>query len=359
MQVAILGTGGIGRGYAAYVASSGHVPILWSPTGNGLAAPGCDLMATGAVAATQPVRVAGSCAGAVEGAQTVLVAVTGNGLRATLRALAPVLVDGQLVVISAHLSFAALYLSRLMAARGVQVTIAAWATTALTGRKGTDSSVHISGKRARLDVAALPAGRAAAALCGCQALFGDAFDLRPDLLAIMLSNLNPPAHMANMLCNLTRAEKGEVWVNYEGLTPAVCRLIGALDGERRRLAAAFGLNVRSIEDHFVGSFHVTRAPLAEMAAIVAGRRQELKGPATLDTRFVTEDVPFGLLPLVLLGRVANTPMPLHEAGVAMFSALYGRDFQSENDLLPELGLADWTPEQLHEAMRVGWPAAAR
>ena len=31
-------------------------------------------------------------------------------------------------------------------------------------------------------------------------------------------------------------------------------------------------------------------------------------------------------------------MPLHEAGIAMFSALYGHDFRSENDLLPALGL---------------------
>jgi opine dehydrogenase len=353
MRVAILGTGGIGRSYAAYMAASGHVPVLWSPTGSGLAAPGCDLVATGVVAATQPVAVASECAEAVEGAEIVLVAVTGNGLHATLRALAPVLVDGQLVIISAHLSFAALTLSRLIAARGVQVTIAAWATTALTGRRGAGSSVHISGKRARLDVAALPVERAGMALSGCQALFGDAFDLRPDLLAIMLSNLNPPAHMANMLCNLTRAEKGEVWVNYAGFTPAVTRLIEALDRERLRLAGAFGLQVRSIEDHFVASFNVTRAPLAEMAAIVAGRRQELKGPATLDTRFVTEDVPFGLLPLVLLGRVAECPMPLHEAGIAMFSALYGRDFQGENDLLPDLALERLTKQQVHDAMRHG------
>ena len=30
-------------------------------------------------------------------------------------------------------------------------------------------------------------------------------------------------------------------------------------------------------------------------------------------------------------------MPLHEAGVRMFSALYGRDFAAENNILPALG----------------------
>ena len=49
-------------------------------------------------------------------------------------------------------------------------------------------------------------------------------------------------------------------------------------------------------------------------------------------------MPFGLVPSTVLGRIAGVPMPLHEAGIAMFGALYGRDFPAENDLLPTLAL---------------------
>jgi len=31
------------------------------------------------------------------------------------------------------------------------------------------------------------------------------------------------------------------------------------------------------------------------------------------------------------------PVPLHESGVRLMSALYGRDFAAENDILPQLG----------------------
>jgi len=44
-------------------------------------------------------------------------------------------------------------------------------------------------------------------------------------------------------------------------------------------------------------------------------------------------------------------MPLHEAGVAMFSALYGRDFRAENNLLLELALDGLSIEALRHLVR--------
>ena len=37
MRVAIIGFGGIGRGYAAYLTAQGHEPVIWSPSGAALA----------------------------------------------------------------------------------------------------------------------------------------------------------------------------------------------------------------------------------------------------------------------------------------------------------------------------------
>jgi opine dehydrogenase len=39
-------------------------------------------------------------------------------------------------------------------------------------------------------------------------------------------------------------------------------------------------------------------------------------------------------------------MPLHEAGLAIFSALYGRDLAQDNDILPELTRNGLSREQL-------------
>jgi opine dehydrogenase len=355
MRVAILGTGGIGRAYAVHLAAQGHRPVLWSPTGH---PPDRTLVATGIVPGRFAVEVAADCGAALEGAEVAIIAAVANGHRAVMEAMAPHLRPGQVVIVSAHCSFGALYLSRLLAARGLELPIAAWATTALTGRRGGREGVHVSGQRPKLDVATLPLHLADAGEAACRALFGDRFQRREDLLAIALSNLNPPAHMANMLLNLTRAEKGEEWPNYGSITPAVGALMEALDEERLALARHFGLSVRTVFEHFVLSHGVAPGSVAEMSRAVYAKRPELMGPKTLNTRFVTEDVPFGLLPLELLGRMAGLAVPLHSAGIAVFSAVYSRNFRAENDLLPALDLEAHGLDGLVRLLRQGWPALA-
>jgi opine dehydrogenase len=351
MRVAILGTGGIGLGYAALLAANGHSPVLWSPTGGGVVAPGGRVTVTGVIPGAFVAEAAASCAAAVAGAEVVIIAVNGVGHRAVMDALAPALNAGQMVIVSAQLSCSAAYLAGRLAARGVVVPVAAWATTAVTARRVALDRVHISGVRQRLDVATFPARLAEGGLASCRALFGDRFEARSDLLAITLSNLNPPVHLANMLCNLTRAERGENWSNYGSITPAVARLIEALDGERLALAVAFGVTVRSVHEHVALSFGVERGPLGGMMAEVYRLRPELAGPATLDTRFITEDVPFGLVPLAFLARRAGVAVQLHDAGIALAGALYGRDFAGENDLLPHLGFDGCDAARIHALLR--------
>ena len=185
----------------------------------------------------------------------------------------------------------------------------------------------------------------------CTGLFGDRFVLRDDLVAISLSNLNPQNHLAMALCNLTRIERGEDWPNYWGITPAVGRLMEALDAERLAVAAAYGVTVRTIIDHFHLSFDVPRGPVAEMAAAVQARGGGPLGPKSLDTRYITEDVPFGLVPTEALARAAGVAVPLHSAGIDMFGALVGRDFRAENDLLPGLGLERLDVAGIRSAVR--------
>jgi opine dehydrogenase len=340
MKITILGAGAIGKAYAAYLSSRGHAVTIWSPSGRDLGRLSSEgvLTAAGICEGTYSVSVAKGAAEAGAGAELIVVAVPANGHAAVIDDIVPHLADGQTVIVSAELSMSSVLLANAIKARGLDVPVIAWATTVVTAKSSGQACVIVSLLRKRLDVAAIPAsgGQAAAELCA--QVFGVEFDLKPSVMAIALSNLNPPAHMAIALCNFTRMEKGEDWSSYGGITEGVGRLMEALDRERRALAEAFGLSVRSVFDHYVNSFGVERASVGTMAQAVATARPHVKGPATLDTRFVTEDVPFGLLPLVELGRHAGIAMPLHESGVELFSALYGRDFRSENGILDRLNL---------------------
>jgi opine dehydrogenase len=66
--------------------------------------------------------------------------------------------------------------------------------------------------------------------------------------------------------------------------------------------------------------------------------RDVFGPTDPESRYVVEDVPYGLVLTVILGRLLNVPAQLHESGIMILSAMYGRDFLVENELLQGLGL---------------------
>ncbi|WP_062225846.1 NAD/NADP octopine/nopaline dehydrogenase family protein [Aureimonas frigidaquae] len=356
MKVGILGAGAVAAGTAAYLAQSGHEPTVWSPSGKSLKplSAGGLLTARKAIEGEFAVGWAGSAQAAVAGQQVVLVALPAYGHKAVLDAVAPYLVNGQTVIFSSHASFGALYLSRLMAERGIKLPIIAWGTTLTTGRLGGDDSVNVATVRKKVDYACLPDGDAEA--CGrlLVDLFGDRFVARDGLMAIALSNLNPQNHLGIALLNLTRMEKGEVWSQAEHVTPAVGRFIEALDAERLAIADCFGREVRTVRQHFSLSFHVPEDSVSAMNQEMHRQGHNGSGPATMDSRYIYEDVPFGLYPTALLGRIAGRPATLHEAGIAIFSAACGRDLTQDNDLLPALALDSLSREALEALTRSGY-----
>jgi len=356
MRVGIAGAGAIAYGAAAFLEQAGHKATLWSPSGartKRLAA-GEPLVATGAVEGRFHPGVAESAADLAADVEVILVALPGYGHKAVFDALAPQLRAGQVVIVSSHASFGALYLSRLLAGRGVDVPIVAWGTTVTSGRQPSPVEAQVNTVRSKVDLCTLPASRGAEGLACCQALFGDRFVERDGLLAIALSNLNPQNHMGIALCNMTRMEHGEAWDQGFNVTPNVGRLLEALDRERLAIAEALGLSVRTIFEHFHLSFHVPLASVSEMNQEMHRQGRGGTGPATADSRYVTEDVPYGLAVTVKLGELTGRPATLHRAGVEVFSALYGRDFFAENRLLEALAVDDMTLAELKRLARDGY-----
>jgi len=355
-RVAIVGAGAIARAYAVLLARDGHAVALWSPRGEGLrdvpaadppawpAARGVRLRAEGLVTGDHVVAVLATPDGLAD-ADVVIVALPANAYADTLPRVASHLRTRQVVFVSGALSLAPLWLAELAAGHGAHPTVAASGTTVATAR-ARDGGVAVNTVRTRVGIAALPVAAAPAALATLASLFGDRFDIAGDVLAVTLANINPVAHAAMALCNLTRMEYGEAWPQYHYLTPAVARLVEAMDGERRAVASAFGHGVAPIAAHFQRSFDVPQHTLAEIAAELHRRRGGPPGPTTLDSRFVLEDVPFGLACNEALARVAGVPVPTTSATITLLSTLYARNFRDENPLLDALSLRAATPATL-------------
>ncbi|TKY80144.1 NAD/NADP octopine/nopaline dehydrogenase, partial [Pectobacterium polonicum] len=137
MKVAILGAGNIGFASAAWLASTGHTPILWSPHAENLAplrARQHRLSFTGIIQGECKLESENDIAVAVRHAEVVLLCVPGYGHRSVIDALVPHIKNGQPIIINSACSLSALYLSRQLAERRVSAPIITWGTTVLTAR---------------------------------------------------------------------------------------------------------------------------------------------------------------------------------------------------------------------------------
>jgi opine dehydrogenase len=356
VRVGILGAGAIAYGTAALLERSGHQALLWSPSGERTVdlAAGHPLTATGAITGSFAPRIASSAAEAVTEADVVVFALPGNGHKLAFDAAAPHIRDGQPLIISSHLSFGALYLNRWLIARGIRAPIIALATTVSTGRQLSSTAVHVGTIRQKIDMATLPASGLDEGHVLCSRLFGDRFVKRDGILAIALSNMNPQSHLGIALLNLTRMEHSEEWSQAGNVTPTVARLIEALDIERLAIARSLNLQVKTVQEHISLSYDLPLGSVVEMNQERHRQGLGVSGPKTVDSRYVLEDVPFGLLPTVLLGQLTDNKATLHESGIAIFSAAYGRNFAQENNILPHLELDRLSAPELQQLARIGF-----
>jgi opine dehydrogenase len=351
-RVGIAGSGAIALASAAWLRLAGHGAMLWSPGGAGAEA-----------LRTQPLEVEGlrQCALAVEVASdaaqlchdsdVLLLALPVNGHRRVMDALLPSLREGQVVIVSSMGSLSSLYLHESAERAGKPLTVASFGTTVLTARRETATRVRIMTRRRRVGVSALPGAQGGAAVALCGALFGDGFHPQGDALVSALSNVNPESHGPLAVYNWTRIERAEDWPQYHCMTPGVARVIEALDAERLALARAFGIELAGIEQHFAQSFGTAATRLEDIAAELHAKRGGPPGPTRMDTRYLTEDMPYGLAFLEALGRVAAVPTPATRTILDAASLASGVDFRRQNDLLGPLGLAGETIDGLRARLR--------
>jgi opine dehydrogenase len=162
----------------------------------------------------------------------------------------------------------------------------------------------------------------------------------PHVVAAGLGAMNPIVHPPGVLMNAGRIEysRGEFYFYEEGVTPGVARVIEALDAERRAAGRALGLDLLPVAE----AFHAAGfGPKGDLWATINGSRMltQLKAPGSLQTRWLSEDVPYGLRTWVELGERFGVAMPVARALVTLADAVMGTDSWQSGRSLADLGIA--------------------
>jgi opine dehydrogenase len=79
----------------------------------------------------------------------------------------------------------------------------------------------------------------------------------------------------------------------------------------------------------------------------------IKAPATIDHRFLNEDVPYGLVAIAELGHVAQVPTPCADAVIEIASIVAGRSYCRDGLTRDRMGIGAMTVSQVTTLLRTG------
>ena len=79
----------------------------------------------------------------------------------------------------------------------------------------------------------------------------------------------------------------------------------------------------------------------------------VKGPDSLENRYVTEDIPYGLVAWASLGKAVGVDTPIMDALIEIGGAIMGKNCWHEGRNLQKMGLAGLNTEQIKNFLARG------
>ena len=297
---------------------------------------------------------------AVDGADVIIVVTGGNAQAVVARSLAPLLRDGQVILLIQGNTGGSLIVRRTLddARCRAEIDVAEMDNYPYSCWRLSPTRIRPIVRKRWLQIATFPGNRIGEVFSRLSPLFPEAV-AAPNILYTGFTNANAMLHVANCVANAGRIESGDSYKFYaEGVTPAVAWLYEAINAERVAVAAALGASVPTLADWFDRVYGVREATLVETCQRLTynsdGPYQATGTPKSLDHKFITEDVPTGLIPMSALGAVAGVTTPAIDALVELVRKMTGKDFTAEARTLERLGLGGMDGPQVRRVVEQGF-----
>lgn len=206
-------------------------------------------------------------------------------------------------------------------------------------------------------VAGLPAGNEAVKTA-CK--IWKAVEPAESVLETILLNFNAIDHVPPILANLGAIEgrPGKFLLWGEGASPAVANFIDAIDSELIEIRRVLGFeNLKGYEEYLVEQGFAPKNfdNLYETLRSSAFADSTFAtGPDALESRYITEDVPYALTLMASIGAEVGVETPTINSMIHLASVATGTDYVNTGRTLDTFGLAGLGRTGLLEAMSTGW-----
>jgi len=289
---------------------------------------------------------------AIRGVDIIIIGGSAYAHEPFSKALARHFEDGQFILFTSN--FGALRFRRWMQEAGVKTGVTPVESMSLlyATRATEPGVVSCIGVKDRLPVAALPASRTQAFLDKIAPVFPQ-FIAADNVWATSVNNLNPIVHPPMVLFNAGRIEStgGKGWNLYaDGATESVARVMLAMDAERLSLVRPVSRSAIAFKDAFETLYR--QYGLGKKSLSETLRQSPIHGdpsigaPSSMDTRYITEDLPFGLAPWSSIACNWGMRTPVIDSVVHIASPMVGVDYFSHGLTVKDLGIEGMNPEDV-------------
>jgi len=171
-----------------------------------------------------------------------------------------------------------------------------------------------------------------------------------NILEVAFYNPNVLLHPVASLFNIGRIEysDGEFYIYREGFTSSILKIIDTIDREKMAIMRNLGFKPMSINEQFIIRYG---KPFEEWLEVM--KPLGSKGPFSAKDRYITEDVPIGMVFMATMGKGLRVKTPILDSIITLCSQINNTDYWKTGRTAESVGLKNIDLDALNTFLHNG------
>ena len=260
----------------------------------------------------------------------IMITTPSSAHKELAKLLAPYLHDNMVIILNPGRTFGAIEFAEELKRNGVTSLpyIAETQTIVYTCRKRNEDSTSILALKRDVKIAAINGSDIHYIMAALPECLKPYFTPVRSVALTSFSNIGMILHCAPVMMNVgwIECDKVDFKYYYDGISKSVAHFLEKMDIERQNVAKTSGFEVESLKEWLIRTYQVSGGTLFECIRNNSVYH-EIDAPPTLNTRYIFEDVPNGLVPVEAMGREYGVPTPTITTIIDLVCAVTDVDYR--------------------------------
>ena len=179
-------------------------------------------------------------------------------------------------------------------------------------------------------------------------LFDMKFYYLNNLLGPGLMNTNTIFHTAIIMLNISWVEStgGDFYFVKEGIGKTMADILERMDQEKMTIGNMYDMKLPKLIDTMYEFYNFKAKTIHEFSRITPVHNQVKGTPISLNTRYITEDVPYGLVTWHELSKKANIDSNITNTLIQLANIIKKENYFKSGRTLKTLGLHEYTHDEI-------------